>query len=108
MIQCLEEEEEDHQEASEDRETRLSRPWLYYNNAGSRDGLDSHHRGGDQLETVDLIRHAVNLMSALGAPKVEMRSFDGDPRRYHMFIRYFEQCIERTVDDSVGRLIRLV
>ena len=44
----------------------------------------------------------------LKLPKVEIRHFDGNPLGYWMFVRQFELCIERRVEDPGQRLLYLM
>ena len=48
------------------------------------------------------------LIDAVGAPKLEIQNFNGDPLQYYPFVRAFEENIERVVSSETSRLTRLV
>ena len=55
--------------------------------------------------TCEQQRQLINLMQA---PKVEIPVFAGDPLKYYVFIRAFEENVEKYVTDSASRLARLI
>ncbi|XP_064647481.1 uncharacterized protein LOC135500165 [Lineus longissimus] len=49
------------------------------------------------------------LLDTIQLPKVDLMTFDGDPSKYCLFIRSFENSVDKqTIDDSIklGRLVR--
>ncbi len=47
------------------------------------------------------------LIGVLQAPKVTLMTFDGEPLRYHQFIRTFEENVDNVMQDNAARLTRL-
>jgi len=48
------------------------------------------------------------LVGLINLPKVEMMTFDGDPLKYWLFMRAFENVIESNTTDNGARLARLL
>ena len=48
------------------------------------------------------------LLKIQSAPDVDMDYFSGDPLEYRYFISLFEELVEKKVDDSFGKLARLI
>ena len=48
------------------------------------------------------------LIGVLQAPKVDLPTFKGDPMQYHMFMRAFDDNVERVISDPSSKLARLV
>ena len=48
------------------------------------------------------------LIRAIQAPKVDLPTFKGDPMQYHMFMRAFDDNVERVISDPSSKLARLV
>ena len=48
------------------------------------------------------------LLNAIQIPKVEISVFDGDPMKYWLFIRTFENNVEKDTIDSCAKLARLL
>ena len=55
-----------------------------------------------------LYRQLAVMMGALQAPKIELLEFHGDPMSYHLFIRNFEENVEKMLYDDGARLARLI
>ena len=47
------------------------------------------------------------LIGALQAPKVDLPTFKGDPMQYHIFMRAFDDNVERMLSDPSSKLARL-
>ena len=58
-----------------------------------------------QLDICEQQRQLIDLMQA---PKVEIPTFCGNPLKYYVFIRAFEENVEKNVKDSASRLSRLI
>ena len=54
------------------------------------------------------LRQQKQLIEILQAPKAELPIFDGDPLKYYVFIRSFENSVERVVDNDTAKLTRLM
>ena len=48
------------------------------------------------------------LIGVLQAPKVDLPMFKGDPMQYHIFMRAFDDNVERVISDPSSKLARLV
>ena len=48
------------------------------------------------------------LIGVLQAPKVDLPMFKGDPMQYHIFMRAFDDNVERAISDPSSKLARLV
>ncbi len=48
------------------------------------------------------------LIGVLQAPKVTLTKFDGEPLKYHQFVRIFEENVDKVIDDNAARLTRLL
>ena len=48
------------------------------------------------------------LIGVLQAPKVDLPTFKGDPMQYHIFMRAFDDNVERVISDPSSKLARLV
>ena len=48
------------------------------------------------------------LIGVLQAPKVDLRTFKGDPMQYHIFMRAFDDNVERVISDPSSKLARLM
>ena len=48
------------------------------------------------------------LIGVLQAPKVDLPTFKGDPMQYHIFMRAFDNNMERVISDPSSKLARLV
>ena len=48
------------------------------------------------------------LIRVLQAPKVDLPTFKGDPMQYHMFMRAFDDNVERVISDPSSKLARLM
>jgi hypothetical protein len=48
------------------------------------------------------------LIDVMQAPKLEIPTFSGDPLNYYLFMRSFEENVERVVSDPAARLSRLL
>ena len=59
----------------------------------------------NQLEAI--LKQQCLLMGVMQAPKVSLMNFDGEPLRYHQFIRTFEENVEKVIPDNAARLTRL-
>ena len=48
------------------------------------------------------------LIGVLQAPKVDLPTFKGDPMQYHIFMRAFDDNVERVISDPSSKLARLM
>ena len=48
------------------------------------------------------------LIGVLQAPKVDLPTFRGDPMQYHIFMRAFDDNVERVISDPSSKLARLM
>ena len=49
-----------------------------------------------------------SLLRQQSAPNVDIQTFRGDPIEYHFFMLSFREAVERKIDDTHGRLFRLL
>ena len=57
---------------------------------------------------VDVCEQQRQLIDLMHCPKLEIPTFSGDPLKYFVFIRAFEENVEKNVGDSAPRLARLI
>ena len=48
------------------------------------------------------------LIQQQGAPEVDIDTFSGNPLEYHYFMEVFKEVVEKKIEDSRGRLTRLI
>lgn len=53
-------------------------------------------------------RQQMQILDAIQLSQVQLTTVDGDPLKYHLFMKLFEANIERSAVDSASKLARLV
>ena len=48
------------------------------------------------------------LIQQQGAPEFDIDTFSGDPLEYHYFMEVFKEVVEKRIEDTRGRLTRLI
>ncbi len=57
---------------------------------------------------IEFFEQQRQLIDMLGAPKLEIPVFSGDPLKYYMFIRAFDNSIDKRLNDDTSKLLRLI
>ena len=63
---------------------------------------DEYRKDNQNLDTIK------RLATHFALPKSELMSFDGDPLKYFLFMRSFENNVEKDTDDKSRRLQLLI
>ena len=48
------------------------------------------------------------LLNQQNTPELDTDTFNGDPMKFHYFVAVFYKVVERKIDDTRGRLTRLI
>ena len=67
--------------------------------------LKSQVPGKEDTAATDVL---CQILKQQAAPEVDMECFEGNPVNYHYFIALFKEVVENKIDDSRGRLTRLI
>ena len=70
--------------------------------------LLERHKKVNVLDSEDISETLCKLLKLQAAPEVDMEPFDGNVLNYHHLMALFKEIVESKVEDSTGRLIRLL
>ena len=83
---------------------------IYTNTKGVRDKVErkSFGRKREEDQQTNVAEMMYKMMKQQSAPEIDIDVFSGDPLDFHYFMALFHEVVEKKIDDSRGRLTRLI
>ena len=80
----------------------------HYSDSLFRNGEPSYTPSDHNSQCGKVSKMLCQLFKQQGAPEVDIDVYSGDPLEYHYFMEIFKKVVEKRIEDSRGRLTRLI